>query len=434
MKLERNRMVEVLFYTAVLTKQFYLLPSGSIGIADLFFALSGALALIMAWRSGKKIWYQEDFPWVVFLIFAAVINGIYFVRTGKGSFPLHTLYWIYSAFLIWAFRTLYSDSFMRGLCWICRINLVFQTIVLISGRGRYFHESWGGSRFMGTFNDPNQFAFFIFTMILVLFMEYRRKAEYTVKTRIACWVMFFWGVLLIGKAKSTGMFVGLLAFFVILAWQFFWERCTHSKYKKLWWFGGAAVVVMLALGVYRIWPGANFDVSQTDYTLLSRIQQKIWKLANGNLYDLLYDRSAERLVLTPQYLFYGAGEGFFERFIPYDGFEKLLSPGVFDVFHVNEIHSSFFDVWFSYGLIPTTFLVYWIVKNVIRCEKAQSAGTSGREFYADELQAAVFLVCYCDGGDVWEEGKKDMNLKHQKFVKKGCYSACISCKDMLHLT
>ena len=243
-------MVEVLFYTAVLTKQFYLLPSGSIGIADLFFALSGALALIMAWRSGKKIWYQEDFPWVVFLIFAAVINGIYFVRTGKGSFPLHTLYWIYSAFLIWAFRTLYSDSFMRGLCWICRINLVFQTIVLISGRGRYFHESWGGSRFMGTFNDPNQFAFFIFTMILVLFMEYRRKAEYTVKTRIACWGMFFWGVLLIGKAKSTGMFVGLLAFFVILAWQFFWERCTHSKYKKLWWFGGAAVVVMLALGKF----------------------------------------------------------------------------------------------------------------------------------------------------------------------------------------
>ena len=106
MKLERNRMVEVLFYTAVFTKQFYLLPSGSIGIADLFFALSGALALIMAWRSGKKIWYQEDFPWVVFLIFAAVINGIYFVRTGKGSFPLHTLYWIYSAFLIWTFRTL----------------------------------------------------------------------------------------------------------------------------------------------------------------------------------------------------------------------------------------------------------------------------------------------------------------------------------------
>ena len=89
--------------------------------------------------------------------------------------------------------------------------------------------------------------------------------------------------------------------------------------------------------------GADFEVSQTSYTLFSRIQQKLWKLANGNLYDLLYDRSAERLVLEPQYLLYGAGEGFFERFIPHDGFEQLLSPGVFDVFHVNEIHSSSFQ-------------------------------------------------------------------------------------------
>ena len=218
---------------------------------------------------------------------------------------------------------------MNGLCWMCRINLIFQVLLLVSGRGRYFYETWGGSRFMGTFNDPNQFAFFIFIMMLV--------------------------------------FVG------VLTGQFFWDKCCHSKQKKVWWFGGVAFLVLLAVGVYLILPGADFDVSQTDYTLLSRIQQKIWKLANGNIYDLLYDRSAERLVLEPQYLLYGAGEGFFERFIPYEGFEALLSPGVFDVFHVNEIHSSFFDVWFSYGLIPTTFLVYWIGRNVIRCDRAQRA-------------------------------------------------------------
>lgn len=80
------------------------------------------------------------------------------------------------------------------------------------------------------------------------------------------------------------------------------------------------------LGYIGSLPGADFEVSQTSYTLFSRIQQKLWKLANGNLYDLLYDRSAERLVLEPQYLLYGAGEGFFERFIPHDGLEQLLSP------------------------------------------------------------------------------------------------------------
>ena len=30
---------------------------------------------------------------------------------------------------------------------------------------------------MGTFNDPNQFAFFLFTMFLVLFMAYRQRNE-----------------------------------------------------------------------------------------------------------------------------------------------------------------------------------------------------------------------------------------------------------------
>lgn len=347
--------------------------SGSIGIADLFFTASGLLTLCAVRKNSRKVLYQEDFPWLIFLIFAIIINGVYFIWTLNRSFLLHTLYWIYSAFLIWTFRTLYSESFMNGLCWMCRINLIFQVLLLVSGRGRYFYETWGGSRFVGTFNDPNQFAFFIFIMMLVLFMEYWRKAVYTAKARIGFWGMFLVGVFLIVKAKSTGMSVGLLVFFAVLAWQFFWDKCCHSKQKKVWWFGGATFLVLLAVGVYLILPGADFDVSQTDYTLLSRIQQKIWKLANGNIYDLLYDRSAERLVLEPQYLLCGAGEGFFERFIPYDGFEALLSPGVFDVFHVNEIHSSFFDVWFSYGLIPTTFLVYWIGRNVIRCDRAQRA-------------------------------------------------------------
>ena len=47
-------------------------------------------------------------------------------------------------------------------------------------------------------------------MMLVLFMEYRRKAVYTAKARIGFWGMFLVGVFLIVKAKSTGMSVGLM--------------------------------------------------------------------------------------------------------------------------------------------------------------------------------------------------------------------------------
>ena len=217
-------MASWLFYIAVFLKQFYLLPSGSIGIADLFFTAACVMTFYGAWKKRTKLFYREDIPWAIFLIFAAIINGIYYVRTANREFPLHTMYWIYSVCLIWMFRTLYSEDFMRGLCWVCRINMVFQLLVLFSGHGRYFRESWGGARFMGTFNDPNQFAFFIFTVMLVLFMGYRRKAIYTAKTRIGFWGMFLLGAFLIGKAKSTGMFVGLLVFFCVLIGQIFWDR------------------------------------------------------------------------------------------------------------------------------------------------------------------------------------------------------------------
>ena len=51
---EKKRIVLAVFYIAIFTKQFYFLPSGSIGIADLFFAAAGILTLYTAWKNGKK--------------------------------------------------------------------------------------------------------------------------------------------------------------------------------------------------------------------------------------------------------------------------------------------------------------------------------------------------------------------------------------------
>ena len=75
----KKKFLNVIFYIAFITKQFYIFPSGSIGIADLFFAAAGILTLYTAWKDGKKVWYQEDSPWIVFLIFVTIINGIYFI-------------------------------------------------------------------------------------------------------------------------------------------------------------------------------------------------------------------------------------------------------------------------------------------------------------------------------------------------------------------
>ena len=89
-------MASWLFYIAVFLKQFYIFPSGNLGIADLFFAAACVMTFYGAWKNRTKLFYREDIPWVIFLIFVAIINGIYFIRTSNREFPLHTMYWIYS--------------------------------------------------------------------------------------------------------------------------------------------------------------------------------------------------------------------------------------------------------------------------------------------------------------------------------------------------
>lgn len=369
-----------LFYLFILLKPLYLFPSGSVGVADIFLILSFLTAIYGKKKSGQGIrLFREDIPFYLFLGFVVLINGCWYVHYGNREFLRYTMYWGYSAAAIWTFRVLYSHVFMRGMVLACGVNVLVQTAVLFSGHGRYFHETWGGSRFMGTFNDPNQFAFFIFTMFLVLFMAYRQRNESgagEIRQQAFLRVLFYLvsglSLFLIGRSKSTGMFLGLLVFFFALLWQWFWDRMRSSGRRLAWQLGGIGLAVAVGILLWQLWPSADFDISQTDYSLISRIQQKIWKFSNGNLADLLYDRSAERLVLEPQYLLFGAGEGYFERFIPW-GFEARLSPGVFHVFHVNEIHSSFFDVWFSYGLIPMLLLTYWIMKHAVRCSRRQKA-------------------------------------------------------------
>lgn len=369
-----------LFYLFILLKPLYIFPSGSVGMADIFLMLSFLTALLGKKRSGQGIrLFREDVPFYLFLGFVVLINGCYYVHYGNREFLLYTMYWVYSAAAIWTFRVLYSHVFMRGVVLACSVNILVQAAVLFSGQGRYFHESWGGSRFMGTFNDPNQFAFFLFTMFLVLFMAYcrrNRNGSGDTRQQILLQGLFFLMsalvLFLIGCSKSTGVFLGLLVFFFVLLWQWLWDRMRHSGRRLAWQLGVIGLAVAGGILLWQLWPSADFDISKTDYSLISRVQQKIWKLSNGNLADLLYDRSAERLVLESHYLLFGAGEGYFERFIPW-GFEARLSPGVFHVFHVNEIHSSFFDVWFSYGLIPMALLTYWIMKHAVRCSRRQRA-------------------------------------------------------------
>lgn len=211
--------------------------------------------------------------------------------------------------------------------------------------------------------------------------------------------MFYVLVLpVIAASKSTGILLGFFVFTILaVLYGLYQIGCKKGVSVKVWILGICMGVLIFGLFLWWIWPAADFDVKTVDYNMLTRIQEKIWKVAHGGLLGLFLDRGMEKLVLYPQYLLYGAGEGSFDRF-------TLAS-------QVNEIHCCLFSVMFCYGLIPTSCLLVWLGRKLRRIDAAMTCAVIGllaESFFLVNYRQPMFwmILLYgsvaggCRGGDV----------------------------------
>lgn len=370
-------MAEILFLMFVLLKQFYLFPSGRVGVADICLIASFLVLLFDCIRKKKKIFdFREDGLFYAFLIFVVVINAYYGTRLGNRGFLKYTIFWIYNGCGIWTFGKLLlnrnRDDNIHLLKWInhiAKFNIVLQMIVYLSGHGRIFYEYWGAERYQGTFNDPNQLSFFLFMMVLLLYLY---RCEFGDRS-----FPFFYLLALpvIVASKSTGTLLGLMVFtFAVVFYALYGAVRRKNVSRKVWITGVVSGFFLFCLLLWWIWPTADFDVKTMDYNMLTRIQEKIWKVSHGGLLGLILDRGMEKLVLYPHYMLYGAGEGDFERF-------TLAS-------QINEIHCCLFSVLFCYGIVPTVCLLGWLVRKLRFMNAAMMCAVAGL------LAESFFLVNY----------------------------------------
>lgn len=337
----------VLFFLLfIFLKQFYLFPSGGMEAADvcLFASFFMLLCDCMRRRPERLFQLKTEGLFYVFMAFVLVINTYYGIRLGRGEFFKYTCFWIFNACAIWSFCYLTEyggKAFLTGINCVVKVNIGVQLLIYLSGHGRMFREYWGAIRYQGTFNDPNQLAFFLFMMILLLYLYRCRFGDRS-------FPVFYVLVLpVIAASKSTGILLGFFVFTILaVLYGLYQIGCKKGVSVKVWILGICMGVLIFGLFLWWIWPAADFDVKTVDYNMLTRIQEKIWKVAHGGLLGLFLDRGMEKLVLYPQYLLYGAGEGGFDRF-------TLAS-------QVNEIHCCLFSVMFCYGLIPTSCLLVWL--------------------------------------------------------------------------
>lgn len=367
----------VLFFLLfIFLKQFYLFPSGGMEAADvcLFASFFMLLCDCMRRRPERLFQLKTEGLFYVFMAFVLVINTYYGIRLGRGEFFKYTCFWIFNACAIWSFCYLTEyggKAFLTGINCVVKVNIGVQLLIYLSGHGRMFREYWGAIRYQGTFNDPNQLAFFLFMMILLLYLYRCRFGDRS-------FPVFYVLVLpVIAASKSTGILLGFFVFTILAV--------LYGLYQ------------IFGLFLWWIWPAADFDVKTVDYNMLTRIQEKIWKVAHGGLLGLFLDRGMEKLVLYPQYLLYGAGEGGFDRF-------TLAS-------QVNEIHCCLFSVMFCYGLIPTSCLLVWLGRKLRRIDAAMTCAVIGllaESFFLVNYRQPMFwmILLYgsvaggCRGGDV----------------------------------
>ena len=318
-------------------KPFYLRGSGTLQIADVMLAFA-FLSLVMARR--KIQIYREDKPLFIFVGFTTLINTIYFLITQEISFLLSVSYYIYNIMGVYAARYfLVVENSRKRLLHILEFGLVLQFLLYCLGIGVY-----EGRRYIGTFNDPNQFGFFVLSSFFIIFVISYLNG-YKQSFLIVALVLF-----LILQSASMGMLSSFLIFILCyISFKLLSPNATKTK-RVL---GLFLLVLGIGIAIVMI---LNFEVilsylNDSNILYLKRISNKIGLLFGktaGNYSSIQEDRNWQLLSLYPEYMIIGAGQGFYERFT------KLRI--------IHEVHSTWLGILFSYGLTPTIFFANWVYR------------------------------------------------------------------------
>lgn len=327
-------IIAVLIALGFYSKEFYLLPSGSLQIGDIFLLLAFGFCLI----SGRVFLEKIDYPLVLFLILSISVNFIYYICFDDSSFLKYSLYTLFSVVIVLLFRIVMYDEKVAEYSLIAlKLAVITQVILSILRGGRYFF-----GRYSGTFNDPNQFGYYV---LMCMFMIY--VIQHINKKRMSLVWLVLPGYLIL-LSQSSGMLVGYTVFLAFFIW-----RITGDSSKTVQSFSRALVLIFLLgslLVLFTVNDLSRFEVlNNSRISGLRRIIARLSRVASirGFFDSFVRDRSLSRIFENPAGFLYGTGEGMWARYS--DG---------------NEIHSSMISLCFYYGIIPYSLWVFWIKSNL----------------------------------------------------------------------
>lgn len=336
------KSVQYTFLLFIFLKQFYIFKSGTLQPGDIFLLVSFFLLIFK--RRRKLYLNKKDMSLFIFVCCVVLINFIYYYFYLDKSFLISIMHYIFNLIVVIVFRQLLQHPlFPDRILLMFKFNLVLQILIFICGFGNYY----GGVRYMGTFNDPNQFAFYIYiTLMLLIIMSMLQNRHIN---------MFYYTIslLMILLSGSTGMLVAFILFVITYIVVSFYKKnrmplvFTRRYILKILAILVSITICLITIVVY------NEDLMNTIHELpiFSRLEEKVSKV-NIQEDGLIEERGLDKLLLYPEKMIFGAGQGAYWRF------DRAA--------HQLEIHSTFPSILFYYGIIPMGILLVWLGKQLGR--------------------------------------------------------------------
>ena len=349
-------LIHISFLVFVFMKQFYIFSSGGLQFGDLFFLLSFGLYIYSSKKDKEKLKIDNiDIYLLIFVYLGLIINLIYYTIYDKSEFISSSFHYIYNFMVVFLFRKLIKENkFVNDLLTLLKLNLIVQFIIYITGLGKYYSQV----RYMGTFNDPNQLAFYIYiTMMLIVIISDILDKRINIVYYMLTWILIF-------ESSSTGMLLGITVFTVIFACfklikniKTITYNLNSMQHKSITIKPITIISFCLIILIYIIILDPNSEKIKEnldDSLILNRVEQKIKEFflndEDEEKVSLIEDRGIDKLFLYPEQMLLGAGQGDFGRFT------KAHSSG--------EIHSTLPSILFCYGIIPTILVFIWLFNNI----------------------------------------------------------------------
>lgn len=341
-------LINLCIYAYIFFKPFYLFSSGGIQISEIFIVIAFLLTLVEKIpKDGVTKKMLKDLKILfIFILCVIIINFIYFDIYQNIEFLISTVQYILIFMGIYVFANKISDKkVLKNIYKITKINLIIQLLIYLTGMGR----AYDAFRYMGTFNDPNQFGYFI-----VLSAAFLYVIEDVLKIRKRAVVMYLISLILIFASASTGMLMAMTILFVLHI-----IRRIKSIIKWISKNLGKIFVTAICIMAVVLVIVSNVDLknlvietleqSIQNMTIAERLQGKIDKAESSNS-SLIEERGIDKLIKYPQYLIYGSGQGYFDRF----------TKAAFQI----EVHSTLPGIWLYYGIVPLIILLIWIYESI----------------------------------------------------------------------